>query len=217
MTVQQLIDKALVLIGVIAPGETPATEERNDAFDALNNLVANWSAQQLPLFSVQLDTVTLTGAASYTLASRPMRIKSAQVLAANGTAQAPALIDAVGWAGVSDKTRTGVFAEVLYCDYGYPSAVVTLSPRPGAGTLEIYSYKQLTEFASLAEVIDLPPGYERALRYALAIDLAPEYGRTVTPEIAGSAQEAKNAIAQLNAIVLGEMQPGPTAATKQAA
>ena len=217
MTVTELIDKALQLIGVIAPGETPAPEERADALSVLNNLLANWNAQQLPLFSVKLDIVPLTGAASYTLASRPMRIKSAQVLAANGTAQAPALIDAVGWASVTDKSRTGVYAEVLYCDYGYPTATVTLSPRPASGTLEIYSYRRLAEFASLAEVIDLPPGYERALRYALAIDLAPEYGRTVTPEIGASAMEAKNAIAQLNAIVLGEMQQAPTAATKQAA
>ena len=215
MTVQELIDKSLQTLGVIAPGETPATEERADALSALNNLIANWNAQQLPLFSVQLTTVTLTGAASYALATRPMRIKSAQVLAANGAAMAPMLVDAVGWAGITDKTRTGIYAEALYCDYGFPSATVSLSPRPAAGTLEIYSYKQLTEFASLAEVITLPPGYERALRFALAMELASEYGRTVTPEIAAAATEAKNAIAGLNAVVLGEMAPG--AATKQAA
>jgi hypothetical protein len=217
MTVQELIDKSLQTLGVIAPGETPAPEERTDALSALNSLIANWNAQQLPLFSVQLTTVPLTGAGSYTLGTRPMRIKSAQVLAANGAAQAPVLVDAVGWASIADKTRTGIYAEALYCDYGFPAATVSLSPRPAGGTLEIYSYKQLTEFASLAESIVLPPGYERALRFALAMDLASEYGRTVTPEIAAAAQEAKNAIAGLNAVVLGEMAPGPTAATKQAA
>ena len=215
MTVQELVDKSLQLIGVIAPGETPATTERDDAFAILNNLLANWSAQQIPLFSVQLQTVALTGAASYALTTRPTRIKSAQVVSTGGATQAPALVDALGWAGVGDKTRTGLFAEVLYCDYAYPSATVSLSPRPTGGTLEVYSFKPLTAFSALSATIDLPPGYERALRTNLAIELAPEYGRPVTQELAAMAADAKNAITQLNSVVLGEQQAG-AGATAQA-
>lgn len=217
MTVQDLVTKSLQLIGVVASGETPATSESNDAFDALNLIIANWNAQQLPLYSVSVQTVTMTGAASYALSTRVSRIKSAQVVSSIGTTQAPNLIDAAGWAGVTDKARTGVFAEVLYCDYAFPSATVWLSPKPTAGTLEVFSYTPLTAFGSLGATITLPPGYERALRYALAIELAPEYGRPLGPEILVPAQEAKGAITGLNAVVLGEMQPASAATAQPAA
>src|SRR5262245_14904905 len=153
--VQDLIDRSLRLIGVLAAGETPASVERDDALVALNNIVTSWNAQQIALYSVTLQTTALTGAASYTLATRPRRIKSASVIATGGATQAPVLVDAVGWASVQDKTRTGLFAETLYCDYAFPSATVWLSPRPSGGTLELYSFTPLTQFASLGATIML--------------------------------------------------------------
>jgi hypothetical protein len=214
MTVQDLIDRSLRLIGVLAAGETPATAERDDALIALNGIVTSWNAQQITLFGVTLQTTALTGAASYPLAARPRRIKAATVIATGGATQAPVLVDAVGWAAVQDKTRTGLFAEVLYCDYGFPTATASLSPRPTGGTLEIYAFTPLTQFASLGATITLPDGYERALSTALAVELAPEYGRPIDPGLAAAAAEAKGSITQLNALVLGEMTPG-AAATAQ--
>jgi hypothetical protein len=212
MTVQDLIDKALRLIGVIASGETPSTSERSDALIALNNIVTSWNAQQIALYSVTMQTIPLTGAASYALATRPQRIKAAVVSTAGGDTQAPALVDATGWSNIRDKTRTGLFAEALYCDYAYPTATIALSPKPAGGQLEIYSFTRLTQFGGLAETITLPDGYERALTSSLAIELAPEYGRPVDQALLAIAQEAKNSITTLNGIVLGETTPGVAAA-----
>jgi hypothetical protein len=113
-----------------------------------------------------------------------------------------------------DKTRTGLFAEALYCDYAYPNAAISLSPRPTGGTLEVSSYTPLTQFASLATTIALPDGYERALTYALALELAPEYGRPIDQAVMGVAGESKQAITALNALVLGETQPGAAASAQ---
>ncbi len=212
MTVSDLIDKALRLIGVIASGETPSTTERSDALIALNNIVASWNAQQIALYAVTKQTVALTGAASYALATRPQRIKSAAVVSTGGGTQSPALVDAAGWTSIRDQTRTGLFAEALYCDYAYPAANVFLSPKPTAGSLEIYSFTRLTQFATLAETITLPDGYERALTSSLAIELAPEYGRPVDQALLAISQESKGSITTLNGIVLGETTPGSAAA-----
>jgi hypothetical protein len=217
MTVQELVNKALQLIGVIAAGHTPAPEESDDAFAVLNNLVSSWNAQQIPLYQVASQTVPLTGAEFYTLTSRPNRIKSADVRSTIGTCQSPALVDALGWAAIPDKTRTGIYAEALFCDYGFPDAKVYLTPRPTGGTLEVWAFTRLSQFTSLSQTITLPDGYERALRTSLAVELAPEYGRTATPELVGIANEAKNAITQLNATVLGEVTPGAAATTGRAA
>ena len=217
MTVQDLIDRTLRLIGVIASGESPTTTERNDAFAALNAMLLSWNAEQVTLFSVTLQTVTLTGAASYPLATRPRRIKSAAVTATGGGSRPPLLVDAVGWSSVQDKTRTGLWAEALYCDYAFPTANVYLSPKPAGGTLEIYSYTPLTAFSNLSSSITLPDGYERALTYALAVEIAPEYGRTLPQEVVAVAGQSKQAITALNALVLGEAQPGAAASAQPAA
>src|SRR5262252_595344 len=217
MQVSDLIKKSLQLIGVVAAGETPSPEDLNDGFDKLNMLVRSWNAQQLPLFAISKQTVTLTGANSYNLATRTLRIKSATVITSIGTSQSPAIVDVLGWNGIPDKTRTGVFAESLFCDYAYPTAAVYLTPRPASGTLEIWAHPALAQFTSTSQVIDLPDGFERALCYALAIDLAPEYGRSAPPEVVDIANESKNAITQLNAIVMGEMAPGSGATAQTAA
>jgi hypothetical protein len=68
-----------------------------------------------------------------------------------------------------------------------------------AGQLEIWIYVPMPQFASLATVIDLPPGYEMALRYNLAVALLPEYPRSeVDPTLLPQAQNYKASIVQLN-------------------
>jgi len=216
VTAQDIIDKALTRINVIAPGQTPATEERNDALIALNNLIQSWNAEQVTLYGVTLQTITLTGAASYPLATRPRRIKAATVLTSAGAGQAPVLVDATGWAGILDKSRTGLFADALYCDYGFPTATVSLTPKPGSGTLEVYSYTPLTTYATLSTNQTLPDGYDRALIGSLAIELATEYGRPVDEALLNTAVQAKQAITALNALVLGEAAPGQAASVQAA-
>ena len=205
MTFQDLVNGALRSLGVIAAGESPSTEESNDALAALNDLVASWTALGMPIYEITRDaTVTLTGAASYELTTRPVRIKSAAVIAANGTAMPVQLVPSEKWSAIQDKTRTGIFAEALFCDYAFPDATVYLSPKPGAGTLELFVYRELASDNALADTVSLPPGYQRALRFNLAVDLAGEYGRAASPELVASAAESKNAITNLNAFVLGE-------------
>jgi hypothetical protein len=211
MTFQEIINGALRSLGVIASGESPATEESADALTALNDMIASWSAIGLPIYFVSKDTVALTGAASYTLPTRPTRIKSAAVLATNGTNMSVPVVAAEDWAGVPDKTRTGIFAEALYCDFAYPTPSVYLTPKPTTGTLELYCYHPLPSTNALTDTVTLPPGYQRALRFNLAVDLAGEYGRTASPELLSAAGESKAAITGLNALVLGEQTPAAPA------
>jgi hypothetical protein len=205
-TVQQLINSALRLIGVIDSGETPATAESDDAFAALNQLLTNWSAAAVPVYQVARDVIPLTGAASYTIASRPVKLKSAHVTSA-GVSMPVNIVTSEVWSRFKDRTRTGLFADELYWDGAYPTGTLALWPNPNAGSLEVYSIKPLTAFGSLSETINLPPGYEHALRFALAQALAPEYGAVLSPELQAGAAEAKTAIATLNTQVLGPPLP----------
>jgi hypothetical protein len=57
----------------------------------------------------------------------------------------------------------------------------------------------MAQIASLTTPIDLPPGYEMAVRYNLAVALLPEYPRSeVDPTLLPQAQNYKASIVQLN-------------------
>jgi hypothetical protein len=67
-------------------------------------------------------------------------------------------------------------------------------------TLELGVWAELTAFtADLAAQIALPPGYERALLYNLALEFAPKFeGAEVSELVARTAPESKAAIKRVN-------------------
>ncbi len=220
MTAQQIINAALLNLGEIAAGETPTSEESDDALRVLNNLIDSWSAEQLAIPYLTVDSFSLTGSESYAIgagqtfnSARPLSVKAALVKTAGGASAEAEIVSAERWAQIRDRSRTGVFAEVLYYVGGAASGTIYLSPIPGSGTLELHSYKELTQFATLATDVTLPAGHARALEWALALDLSPQYGRD-PGVVAGPAKQAREAIAQLNVTAVGlprsvEQPPAP--------
>lgn len=211
--VQDFINSVFRLIGVLDSGENPSSTESNDALAALNQLIASWSGAGVPIYQTSYEIIPLTGSTNYPLAVRPVRIKSAHVTNA-GISQPAAIVTSEGWSRSKDRQLISRWAQELYWDSGYPVSNLYLWPSPTSGVLELYSLKPLSTFASLSSAIDLPPGYEHALRFALASALAPEYGSVLSPELAANGAEAKSAIAALNAQVLGATMPaGPVPAS----
>jgi hypothetical protein len=62
----------------------------------------------------------------------------------------------------------------------------------------VYAWESIGRFVQTTQLLNLPPGYERALKYALAIELAPEFGKSASPEIVAIANNAKAAIKRNN-------------------
>lgn len=206
-TVQEFVNSTLRLIRVLDSGETPTATESNDALVALNQIVGSWSAAGVPVYQEVHEMIPLTGSVNYPLGVRPVRITSAQVHY-SGISFPVAIVTSQQWALPKDRTATSKFAKELYYDGAYPVGNVSLWPAPGTGsTLELFSLKPLAQFASLADTIQLPPGYEQALRFALAGVLAPEYGSAMPPEYAAAAAEAKASVGAMNAAVLGAATP----------
>lgn len=211
MTALDLICASLRSIGVLASGEAPSASEATDGLTALNNLIDSWSTQSMLIPNQIAETFPLVASQqTYTMGvggnfntSRPMSIIRANIQLTNESPVVELPMDILTmeqYAGIILKGTTSTFPLYLYNDNANPLANLSVWPVPTCSTnnLVLYSWKPLAELAALTTSIILPPGYMRALRYNLAIDLAPEYGRQVPEEVAAVAVQSLADIKRMN-------------------
>lgn len=208
-TPRDIIARALRILGVLASGETPSNSEQNDSFTALQDMMSDWSNQSLFVYSTVRESFSLIpGQQNYTMGpggnfstTRPQRIEEAlmTVQLSPETELPIKLVTEEEFAEIIVKSITTSIPLFLYPDYAYPLMNISLWPIPTV-TLPIilYSWKALTSFATVNDTVSLPPGYQRALIYNLAVELAAEFGRDVKPTILALAVEAKANIKRLN-------------------
>jgi hypothetical protein len=202
-TAAAIIKRALRLIGAIAAGETPGASEQADGLETLNAMLDSWRTSSLAAYAMRDETLTLTGAASYTIGPagnlntvRPVRIEAAYQRV-DDTDYPVRLASATAWAGLAAKSVTSDVAEWLYYEPSYPLGKLYLFPKATTGALHLVTMVPLTAFAASDEVA-LPPGYQDALTYHLAVRLALEYSRPVTAELAALARDAADKIQRVN-------------------
>lgn len=209
-TALTLIKAALRVVGGYAPGETPTTAETTDALEALKFMLRHWSAKNIRLYYTTQDTLALTGATSYTIGTpggniataRPSSIRGAYIKSSGGIDSPVRIIDEGYYRRISLKSLGGT-AEYLWFSPEYPLAKLYLWPL-GTGTLYLDSMKPLTDPAAIGSDVAFPPEYDEAIKYGLAVRLAPEYGKTLAPEVIALALgaltdiENKNFAEQIN-------------------
>ena len=76
-----------------------------------------------------------------------------------------------------------------------------LYPIASGCTLKIRVLNSVKQFASTSVNIDMPEGYEDAIMLALAIRMAPSYGKQVNPDTKQAARRAMNAIKVTNQVI----------------
>ena len=208
-TGQTLINRALRLIGAIASGKSPTAQESTDALEGLNAMLGSWQVDQLTVYAFQTESFTLTaGQASYTVGPsgqlatvRPVKLVQA-VLQVNGVDTPISMFTPDQWFALPSKTLAGT-PECLYYEGTVPLGALQLFPVPSeAYTLQLVTWVPLTAITLGATVV-LPPGYERALAYNLALELGPEYGQAAKPAIVKIAQDSLAAIRRANMRPIG--------------
>lgn len=203
MTGRELVSAALRLIGAVASGETLEASEATDGLAAINRMISSWSTEGLLIYTKVREEFSLTpSTGSYTMGtganfntSRPLKIEAAAIEIQTNTPnyEVPLRILTVQeWAAITNKDLTSTIPTDLYPAGTYPNETLYLYPVPSAAhKLVLYSSKPLTEIATLDTSISLPPGYERALVFNGAMELAPEYGKTVDAMVLKGASESK--------------------------
>lgn len=204
---QDIINAAMRFIGALATGETGSTNELNDGMMYLNEVIASLSAEGVYLYSRVLDTLTAAATTqSYTWGSggnlnttRPLRLLSVDANYQGSTIPVE-ILSAAGWAAIPEKSVQGNLIQKCYLDNAYPLSTLYLWPVPKttSTSIDLYSLKALTGFVNLTDTFDFPPGYERAIKLMLAVDMAGEFGRPITPEMLQLAEGAKAALRAIN-------------------
>ena len=219
-TSQDIIGAALRLIGVLAAGETLGGSEANDGRQALNDLVESLSNERLTIFEISRDTHTLTANTNpHTIGTsgspnintaRPLRIERAGLIESGQSIEYPVeIVTEQRYGSIADKTTTSTIPQLLWYEPEFPNAKIHLWPVVSAAqTLVLYTWAALSTFSDLTTDVTFPPGYARLLKYNLARELAPEYGREPSQTLLDIAAEAKGNVKRLNAPVV-EVQCDP--------
>lgn len=182
--------------------EPLSADEANDGLNTLNEMMGSWSNESLLTVSRVRESFNISAGTSYTIGAgqtlntiRPIAIKEAFIRIAQNDYYLEPLTDEQ-YAEIGFKSLSTNIPSYYNYNNAYPYGTITLYPAlSAAAALHLLSEKAITSFPLLTTTVDLPAGWIRALRYNLAIDLAPEYGMEIPQQVLVNAASSKNAIA----------------------
>ncbi len=216
LTASDVIKASFRKLGLLAKAETPSAEEMNDALQSLNIMIDEWGAQKLMGTANTLGTVPLVpgkqaytvGIGGYVNMPKPFKITYAYYLDINGIKTTLDVVTREEWFSYEDSQIVDAPPLTMYYDPG------TTQQANQLGTIYVYytpdasnSYTlyfdaqiPFTEFITLTDTVTFPPSYYKALVYNLAVELAPEYGVSVSEETGMLAMEAKETVEATNSV-----------------
>lgn len=205
-TAATIINRALRLLGRIGAGASGTTDEIADGLIALNAMIGAWRNDRLMCYAILDQSVTLAsgnstrtiGPTGSTVTTRPVHIESAYVVVSNASYDVKVLTFEE-YAAIPDKTATSEWPTKIYYAPDMPDGTIYNYPVPsGSSALHLLIWTVLAELASSSTTVSLPPGYEDALAFNLAIRIAPEYEREPSQTVIQMARETKAAIKRVN-------------------
>ena len=212
-----LLTDALIYVGAYAQGQTANPDDLSLAFRVINRKLDSLSAEKLSMVGMGRLVGPLNGLPNYAIgpglaisvSTRPIKIKSVSTIANNNTERAARIATADQWAQIPDKSRTGVFAEDVFYDNGFPTGLIWVTPMPSSGQIVLWVFQAIPQLPAQTGTINLAPGYEQAILTIAAVDLCIAFQRPVTQELMAVAAQSKDVIVQLNAEVFDAPMPAP--------
>ncbi|MFA7279602.1 MAG: hypothetical protein WC100_05865 [Sterolibacterium sp.] len=199
-TALQIITDALYLTRAVGVDQTLTNQEVSDGLRAFNDLVDGWSTQKLAVYSRSNQTFnTINGQKVYTIGPGgdwntdrpvgadhigPIAYSSLPVGASQPSTYPCLAITQEKYNLISVKDQQQQYPNFYLFVNQFPLGEITLWPVPNQVTPITFSIDQLlTQPATSATVVNFPPGYVKAFKYNLAIELAPLFGQAVPPDV----------------------------------
>jgi len=203
------INGALRLLGVLAEGETPSSETSQDALNALNQMIDSWNTERLSVYNTIDQVFTWPageinrhlGPSGEFVGLRPVLLEESTYYRDPRTNVSFGIkfINQQQYDGIAVKTVTSTYPQVIWVNMEYPDISMTIYPKP-TRDLEWHfiSVQELNQPATLATNLTFPPGYLRAFKYNLAMEIAPEFGVEPSPQVKRIAMTSKRNLKRIN-------------------
>lgn len=206
-TALDMIKRSMRLIGVYAVGDELSADESNDMLSALNTMLDSWSTENLFVYAKSLDTITLSanvgtytlGPSGGTISPRPIIVSDSSYIDYQ-TVSSPLTVATLNdYNQIPVKTQITGIPTSLYVLPNMPNVTLQLWPVPSATmTLNLWSNKLLQSFPALTTVVLLPSGYQRAIEFSLAEEIAPEFDVQAPVDVQKKAAQGRKLIKRIN-------------------
>lgn len=199
-TARDIVNGAARAIGLLGRGYDLAGDEGADALDTLNTMIEAWRADYLLIPYRTRVSLTLTvGDHDYSVGSggdwdttRFETIEDMLIRDSSNYDYPVRPMTAKEYRNIPDKT-VEARPERYYYEPGYALGKLYFDREPSAAeTVWANVLVPISTFTNLTTTVTLPKQYHEALKYNLAIRLAPENGKAPNPIVIGLATESEN-------------------------
>jgi hypothetical protein len=206
-----VVSGSSVITNVVVPSALVTGGTLTDLYGSIQpdttitGIGANSITMSLPaLFTVGVpEAITYTAPGNFAF-ERPLRIRSGYTRVTGGVANGLDYMlecqntleryNEIGFKGVA-----GPWPYLLTYQPTFPLATLWVYPNPqAANEVHLFVDYQISEFPLLTTQVNLPPGYSRAYKKLLALELCPIFGKTPSPQLILQAKQAKQLLMDLN-------------------
>jgi hypothetical protein len=182
-TAADILTRAARALGYLGFTEVLSAADSGAALDTFNAMLDSWSGGEfLTSYVTQEQSFPLViGQQTYTIGTsgspdinttRPSAIFTARVRDSNNLDYRMEVIPQEQWDDIGNKLITSQIPTTLFYYRTYPNAVINIFPIPLlAYTVYFTSSLDQVTFATLTQTLSMPPGYERAYVFNLAVEL----------------------------------------------
>lgn len=212
VTARDMINNAGKLNRVLGVGVTFTDSEAMSGLNRLNSMLDSWWNERLMVFNIAEDSFTwpaattsrTIGVGGNVSVTRPVKIHSAYFRdSSNNDYPVQIIEDKATYDSITLKTSASSYPDYLFCDYANPLASLFVWGRPsGSLTCVLKSWRQLQSFVSLDVALALPPGYQEAIEFNLAVRTAALDGASPSPEVKEIAAQSKRILKSINQPVM---------------
>jgi hypothetical protein len=207
-TVKDLIKKSMLDIGAIEAGENPSADEINDCLVALNDMLVEWYSDGAGAYTYVQSSVNLqAGKSLYTIGAgadidtvRPEEIFMVSIRDRSGRDKPLDYITFGQYQNKANKSTQGTPAKYTFLPT-VPGASLYLYPTPNiTDTLNVLVYGGVEDIGGLDVDLEtlFPRAYIVALRWGLAVEICPMFGREPSATVLSKAASSKRSVEKIN-------------------
>lgn len=207
-TARTICADAMREIGALAIEETPTAGEAEFCLNKLIDMMDSWQTERLMIFTVAPHVFpVVANQASYTLGTggnfnmaRPVMIEDAYIRDAQGNDYPLELVTYDQYSQIISKSVASSIPTVLYADNGYPLQILRPWPVAADGSFSfvLWTWEALTQPTTLNSSVSFPPGYSKALKTNLAMDICSSFGKSASKELIKAATDSKAQVKRIN-------------------